>query len=182
MNRAQELAASLSACFRKHMLEEYLPRIRKCVELLSVEQAWQKPAKHGNSVANLLLHLIGNTTQWILCGLGDQEDMRDRGGEFAAQRDDAQIPLDDVLDRLEATVSAACEIVANLSVAELLAERDFQGGRYRGSGMSGVLHVLEHFSGHAGQIYALTKQLTETDLGFYVHLSEGGTEATGIRS
>jgi len=30
-----------------------------------------------------------------------------------------------------------------------------------------VLHVMEHMSGHAGQIYAWTKQVTGKDLAFY---------------
>jgi hypothetical protein len=39
--------------------------------------------------------------------------------------------------------------------------------RYRESGLQAVLHVLEHFSGHAGQIYFWTKQVTGQDLKFY---------------
>jgi len=33
-----------------------------------------------------------------------------------------------------------------------------------------VLHVVEHFSMHTGQIIFATKMLTGSDLGFYRHL------------
>ena len=171
MNRDQALAQSLAACFEKHMLAEYLPRIRHCLALLDEEQAWRKPSRHGNAIANLLIHLTGNTTQWILCGPGGQRDDRDRDREFAARLDDESRSLAEILDRLELAVTKAVSIVKALSPEELLAPWDFQGGRYRGDGLSGVLHVLEHFSGHTGRIYTQTKLLTGADLGFYSHLS-----------
>jgi hypothetical protein len=37
--------------------------------------------------------------------------------------------------------------------------------------MAAIYHVVEHFSGHTGQIIFATKMLTGTDLGFYRHLS-----------
>lgn len=52
-----------------------------------------------------------------------------------------------------------------MPVDELLAPRTVQG--YRETGLSAVLHVLEHSSGHAGQIYAWTKQAADSDLAFY---------------
>ncbi|MHC5064979.1 MAG: DinB family protein [Planctomycetota bacterium] len=166
MNPDQAIAQSLIACFRKHMLEEYLPRIRSCVEMLSADELWRRPSTHGNSIANLLIHLAGNTRQWILCGLGGEEDKRDRSSEFAAEAGETLA----LMDRLEETVQAAVTVVEGLSAEDLLEDRDFQGGRYRGNGVSGVVHVLEHFSGHAGQIYAFTKQLKDIDLRFYSHL------------
>ena len=38
---------------------------------------------------------------------------------------------------------------------------------YAETGLSTILHVLEHSSGHAGQIYSWTKQVTGVDLAFY---------------
>ena len=35
-----------------------------------------------------------------------------------------------------------------------------------------ILHVVEHFSGHAAQIIFITKLLTGEDLGFYAHLGK----------
>jgi uncharacterized damage-inducible protein DinB len=176
MSQDHELAAGVKACFRKHMLDEFVPRIRQATALLTDVQAWQKPSKHGNSVANLIVHLSGNTRQWILCGIAGKSDHRDRAGEFAATAENESRSIGELLDQLETTVTEACDIVAAMSVDEFLSERDFQGGRYRGTGLSGVLHVLEHFSGHAGQIYAQSKQLSDADLGFFAHLA---TDPTG---
>jgi hypothetical protein len=36
--------------------------------------------------------------------------------------------------------------------------------------LAAIYHVVEHFSGHTGQIIFATKMLTGADLGFYRHL------------
>jgi hypothetical protein len=163
---AAALAGAVAREFRLRMLDEYLPRIRRCVRLLTEEEAWRRPSPHGNSVANLLLHLEGNVRQWILCGLGGQPDRRDRPAEFAATPANVAAPAIELLQRLEATVRAAVAVVGRLTPAELLAPQRFQG-RFQTDGIGGVLHVLEHFAGHAGQIYAWTKQLRGIDLKHY---------------
>ena len=69
------------------MLDEYVPRIRKCTELLTEDQSWISPGTFNNSVANLLMHLAGNVRQWIICGVGDAGDERNRPFEFSGNRD-----------------------------------------------------------------------------------------------
>ena len=113
-------------------------------------------------VGNLILHLCGNTTQWILAEFTMLEDARDRDGEFAAR---GGVTAAELCDRLGAVYRAACDAVDRVPVDELLAPRTVQG--YRETGLSAVLHVLEHSSGHAGQIYAWTKQAADSDLAFY---------------
>ena len=44
---AQRLARSVAEEFDRRLLEEYVPRIRRCVELLSKDQLWEKPGPHG---------------------------------------------------------------------------------------------------------------------------------------
>ena len=160
---ATELARSIATEFRRRLQGEYLPRIRHCVNLLGDTRVWQRPAPNCNSVGNLLLHLAGNTTQWILATFGDTADARNRPAEFAASGGQTAAEL---LERLAAVVDRACDVVAAQPVEELLRPRLVQA-RYQETGLSAVLHVLEHFSGHAGQIYAWTKQATGQDLRFY---------------
>lgn len=162
MNVGERLAAGIATEFRRRLLGEYVPRIRRCVELLGDRELWRRPGPTCNSVANLLLHLRGNTTQWILHGLGGEPDRRERDAEFAVREGATGKVL---CDALEATATQACAIVAAMTPDELLTERSIQG--YDETGLSVVLHVLEHFSGHAGQIYAWTKQVTDEDLRFY---------------
>jgi uncharacterized damage-inducible protein DinB len=160
---AAALARGVAAEFRRRLQREYVPRIARCVELLGDEGVWRRPAPNCNSAGNLLLHLCGNVTQWILTGLGGAPDRRDRPAEFAAA---GGVPAPELLLRLRAVVDDACDAVDGLPPSELLRERTIQG-RFRETGLSAVLHVMEHFSGHAGQIYAWTKQVTGQDLRFY---------------
>lgn len=160
---ATALARIVATEFRRRLLGEQLPRLRECVRRLGDAGVWRRPAPHCNSVGNLLLHLRGNTTQWILATFGAVDDARDRPAEFAANSGATGASL---LEALGQTWQRACDLVANLPVAELLRPRVVQG-RYQETGLSAILHVLEHCSGHAGQIYAWTKQATGEDLRFY---------------
>ncbi|MBX3463408.1 MAG: DinB family protein [Planctomycetes bacterium] len=160
---ATMLAAGVASEFRRRLLGEMLPRIGACLDLLGDAGAWARPAPHCNSVGNLILHLAGNTTQWILATFGAAADQRRRDDEFTAA---GGLTAPQLRDRLGAVWTQACDVVDRLSPADLLRERTIQG-RFRETGLSAVLHVLEHSSGHAGQIYAWTKQATGRDLRFY---------------
>jgi len=164
---ADQLAGAIAGAFRKHLLAEGMPRIRDCVQRLTEAQVWSRPNAATNAIGNLLLHLEGNVRQWILVGLGGAESRRDRPAEFAARGDDPALAKDHLVDRLETTVQRAVAVVEAATPAELLAIHPFQDGRYAASGAAGVLHVMEHFSGHAYQIFDRTKQLTAQDLQFY---------------
>ncbi len=160
---APKLARIVAAEFRRRLLDEHLPRLRRCVAALGDGGTWRRPHAHGNSVGNLLLHLAGNTTQWILANFGAVVDARDRAAEFAA---DGGMTGEQLLAHLESVYRRAVAVVESLAVDELLRERLVQG-RYRETGLSSVLHVLEHCSGHAYQVYAATKQALGVDLKFY---------------
>ena len=160
---AVALARIVATEFQRRLLGEQLPRLRRCVELLGDERVWHRPTPNCNSVGNLLLHLRGNTTQWILATFGVVTDQRQRPAEFAATAGAVGKVL---VEALGATYEQACRVVDQATVADLLRPRLVQD-RYQESGLSAVLHVLEHCSGHAGQIYAATKQATGLDLRFY---------------
>ena len=156
------LAAIVRSEFRRRLVDEQLPRITRCVQLLGQERVWRRPSKNCNSVGNLILHLCGNTTQWILAEFTDLEDRRQRHAEFAACEGASVAELS---ERLQDVYHTACDTVDAVSDEEMLAPRTIQG--YAESGLSAILHVLEHTSGHAGQIYAWTKQVLDVDLRFY---------------
>lgn len=166
-DQAIAMAGLLAAEFERRVVQEGVPRIRHCVSLLTEAQVWQRPNSHCNSIANLLLHLAGNVRQWIVAGLGGDADARDRPREFAADAGASQPSPPELLDALDATVRQASAIIARLTPEQLLATYPFQGGRFPDTGLGCVVHVTEHFSGHAYQIYAWTKQLTASDLRFY---------------
>ena len=113
---------------RAHLTEDYLPKIERCLELLSDEQIWWRANPQSNSIGNLLLHLSGNVGQWILCGLGDVTDSRDRDSEFA-QRE--VITRDELLDRLRQTLSEADATLAKFDTDKLLENDGFRNLRSR---------------------------------------------------
>ena len=57
---------------------DYLPKIGRCLERLSDEDVWSRPNEASNSIGNLLLHLRGNITQWIIGGVGERAYERHR--------------------------------------------------------------------------------------------------------
>ena len=147
---------------RYHLAEDFLPKIERCVELLSDEQIWWRPNAESNSIGNLILHLSGNARQWIVCGLGGQSDGRDRDAEFA-QRD--VVPRDELLARIRQTISDVDATLAGFDPDRLLEKQEIQ--RLEVTALEAILHVVEHFSMHTGQIILLTKMLANADLAFY---------------
>ena len=55
---------------RSLIVSDYLPKIERCLEGLSDDDVWWRPNEASNSIGNLLLHLGGNLTQWIIGGVG----------------------------------------------------------------------------------------------------------------
>ena len=147
---------------RHHLSEDLLPKIERCVALLSDEQLWWRPNVESNSIGNLLLHLSGNARQWIVCGLGEVSDARDRDSEFA-QRE--TIPRSDLLSGLRQTIIEVDATLAKFDMDRLVEKKTIQGLEV--TALGAILHVVEHFSMHTGQIILLTKILTSSDLRFY---------------
>jgi uncharacterized damage-inducible protein DinB len=147
---------------RYHLVEDFLPKIERCLERLTGEQIWWRPNEQSNSIGNLLLHLSGNARQWIVCGVGGAPDSRDRDAEFA-QRD--VIARDDLHSALKRTLADVDATLAQFDANQLLERRSIQGLDV--SVLEAILHVVEHFSMHVGQIVYITKQLTAQDMHFY---------------
>jgi uncharacterized damage-inducible protein DinB len=160
--RAGDVARAFVAEARGHMLDDYLPKIERCLERLTDEQVWWRAGEESNSVGNLLLHLAGNVRQWVVCGLGGAADTRERDLEFA-ERDGP--PRGQLLSALRAALEEADGVLARLDTATLLQPRRIQGLEV--TALAAVFHVVEHFSMHTGQIILLTKQLAGGDLAFY---------------
>ena len=157
---------------RDKLLEQYWPRLRACVESLTDEQIWWRPNAASNSIGNLVLHLNGNVTQWLVASFERLDDQRDRPAEFAASHG---ISRQELLQRLAQTVERAGAVLARLTEADLIAPYEIQG--YHVTGLRAVYQVVEHFGLHYGQIAYITKMLRDTDLGFYRELNASGRAA-----
>lgn len=147
---------------RSLLVNDYLPKIAKCVELLTDEQIWWRANPASNSIGNLLLHLSGNVRQWIIVGLGGATDTRDRDAEFA-QRE--VVHGAELLDRLRQTLREADRALADFDTKRLLDRFTIQGLQV--VALAAILHVVEHFSMHTGQIILISKMFADVDLEFY---------------
>jgi uncharacterized damage-inducible protein DinB len=137
---------------RDYLVDEYLPKIRLAVLPLTDDDIWWRPVEGSNSIGNLILHLAGNTRQWIIGGVGGRSDSRDRDAEFAAHsgRDTAQL-----LDQLTTCFLEADAVLAGIDSSALDDPRMIQGATTTVFGA--IYHVVEHVSMHTGQIIQLAK-------------------------
>ena len=135
-------------------LAEYLRKIEHCAALLTDEQLWWKPNEACNSVGNLLLHLRGNLSQWVLAGIGGEPVERHRSAEFAAARSHGK---SDLVGDLSDVVNRARRTIREMRPTDLARSIRVQG--YETDGLGVVFHVVEHMGYHTGQIVAATKQL-----------------------
>jgi uncharacterized damage-inducible protein DinB len=164
-----EVAAIFLTASHSELFNQHWPRLKACVEPLTVEQIWWRPNEASNSVGNLILHLNGNLTQWIVNSFSHGEDKRDRPAEFSA---DGGFTAAELLNRLGATMTEVARVLDRITVEELLAPYEIQG--YKTRGLDAIYHVVDHFGIHFGQIAYITKSLTATDLGFHKELNKTG--------
>ncbi|WP_200975307.1 DinB family protein [Echinicola sp. 20G] len=143
-------------------LKENSAKINSCLEWLSEEEIWHRPNDASNSMGNLVLHLCGNVTQYIISSLGQQEDLRDRDQEFSAS---GGYSKEELIEKLTNTINDACSTIDKLDQEGMETKYSVQGFSYTGVG--NIIHAVEHFSYHTGQIAFWTKILRQRDLGFY---------------
>jgi uncharacterized damage-inducible protein DinB len=153
-------------------LRQLCGRIEDCLGRLTDEQIWARGAESENAVGNLVLHLTGNVRQWIVSGVGGQPDVRQRDAEFAAR---GGIAADTLAEHLRGIVAAAAAVIEMLA-PERLGQRLLVQG-YDVTVLEAIYAVVEHFSGHTGQIVYATKLFTGEDLGYYRYLSASAPHA-----
>ena len=152
--------------FEIRIFEESYPRIYKCLSLLNEDQIWQSPNGSIPSVGCLILHLCGNARQWILSGLGEEEDNRNRDDEFIIHQNIRKSDFIFLLENLKVKLRTCLNELSEESLEKKIIVQDFDV-----SGFSAIVHVIEHFSYHTGQITTLTKLYTDADTGYYSGLN-----------
>jgi len=147
---------------RYWLTKEYPIKLRHCVDALPRAAVWARPNESSNSIGNLLVHLTGNVTEWILGGVGGQPVTRHRASEFA-QTDGADGAV--LLDNLEAVLRDVDSVLAGLIAQDLERSITIQGRET--TILGAVYHVVEHFSMHTGQIVMMTKIHAPGKIRFY---------------
>lgn len=126
--------------------------ILHCLSQLNDEQAWWRPFEEANSIANILLHLCGNMTQWIIAPLTGRPDLRRREEEFA-RRDATSIA--ELRDRFVAVAGEAVAILKTFDSERLLDALRVQG--YEVSVMGALYNSISHLRGHEQEIVYITR-------------------------
>lgn len=146
----------------RRLLQESFPRLKKCLNELSEKEIWYRPNNNSNSVGNLVLHLCGNARQWIIAGLGKEKDTRQRQSEFEQR---AIIPTEKLLEMLDVLEKDLKVILNNISEKDLMKTHSVQ--TFQETGVAILVHVVEHFSYHVGQVTYFVKWRKDMDTGYY---------------
>ena len=141
---------------------EYRTKLRLAVEALPDAALWWRANEESNSVGNLLLHLNGNVRQWMLSGVAGQANERHRAEEFAARTGGSASAL---LTELNRTLDDVDRALSAVTSEQLTESRTIQGREI--TVLDAVLHVVEHFSYHLGQIVVIAKMQQPDAVHFY---------------
>ena len=117
---------------------------------------WKPTRKDTNSLFVLATHLIGSERGWIHQVVGQRAVERDRNAEFRARGPSAE----GLREAFDAVARTSDEILSALTPAELDVERTGNYGPH--SVRWCILHMIEHYSEHSGQM-SLTRQLWEEE-------------------
>jgi len=152
--------AGLFLDYSVRKLREMTRLVETCLANLSDEQVWERQAAHENTIANLMLHLSGNTRQWIMHGVAEQTDVRKRDAEFGTASGFTKAEL---LALFQSTIAEAVGVLEALPHERLLERTDPQ---QRGEVfvLDAIYQVVGHVQQHTGQIILLTKQMCQRDL------------------
>jgi uncharacterized damage-inducible protein DinB len=137
---------------RQYLRGTYLTAIETSVAPLTDAQVWWRPNEASNSIGNLILHLSGNVRQWIVGGVGQRPNERNRQQEFDER---GPIPKEQLLARLRTVLNEADAVLASLTEGVLTERREIQG--HDTTVLKAIYHVVEHFSTHTGQILWIVK-------------------------
>jgi len=147
-----DVAKRFIAESRGFLASDYLPKLERCLEVLSDEDVWWRANDASNSIGNLLLHLNGSTRAWIVGVAGGVPSARNRQQEFDERE---HIPRAELLSRLKGTLAEVDAVLARLDVDVLLEQRPAREEKV--TVLLAIYHAVEHFSMHTGQIIMLAK-------------------------
>ena len=162
MDSLEHVHRLMIAEVKRRLFKESIPRAKKCLNLLSEEDIWYRPNENSNSVGNLILHLCGNVRQWLISAIGEQNDVRQRQTEFDER---GPLPTSELIAKLD-QLQLDAEKVLDQSKPEILTKPYTVQG-YSETGLSILMHIVEHFSGHIGQITYFVKARKDISTGYY---------------
>lgn len=160
MNISQLLINQLEV----RILNESIQRIKKCLSMLEEEQLRESLSAQVLSVEVSILHLCGNARQWLNSIVLGREQSRTRAAEFNPDRNYTKEELVAKLDELNAEIMSLIPLLEKIDLSKKLTIQGIPT-----DGVDALVHVIEHFSYHTGQITLLTKYLSGKQTGYYAN-------------
>jgi uncharacterized damage-inducible protein DinB len=160
-----EISADISAAFIAEaikVVQHNQRKIHHCLNQLDDDQVNWRPFETQNSIANIILHLCGNLGQWIVCGVGNLPDSRDRPAEFSDRRSYTKSEL---LDRLDERLDQVQRMFLGARADELLAVRRIQASDQ--TALGATWHSVAHLEGHTHEIVYITRFLVRDRYRFF---------------
>lgn len=145
-----------------YRIDENVRMISIALSKIQEAEIWTRHNQSLNTLGNQILHICGNMTQYAISGLTGTEDRRDRDKEFSLDNEHSS---DELLKLLLQTTQKATTVIKNATEEQLLLSYGVQGFDFSGIGL--VMHAVEHFSYHTGQIAFQVKLTIDEPLGFY---------------
>lgn len=127
-------------------------RINHCLAQLQDQDIWWSPAEGCNCIGIILQHLCGNLRQWIIAGVGGEQDIRERPKEFLIEE---QLSKEAIQLKFNTLVGDVLAILIQLPPERLSDKKRIQGFD---NSLLGALYVaVTHLELHAGQIVYITR-------------------------
>jgi len=137
-------------------------RLVSCIDTIGHDRLWADFAPNLASPGNLVLHLVGNLSQYVLKTLGGREYHRERSKEFAGKPSFDRQALKSLLLQ---TVDECRAIIDTLGEEELCRSYVVQGQERTGYEI--LVLAIEHFGYHTGQFAWFTKYLFGSEIDFF---------------
>jgi hypothetical protein len=136
----------------RHVFAAAHGKITHCVDQLNDDQLNWRPFESQNSIANIILHLCGNVTQWIINGVEQKPDTRHRAAEFS---DRHRYMRDDLKSRLADVVRQADQTLSRITPGTITEPRTIQA--FDVTVMHAIVDCVTHFVGHSHEIIYITR-------------------------
>ena len=132
----------------------WLDRALLCIDQLEEKHIWYRPNPSSNAVGNLILHLVGNLRQWILGGIGNLPDNRNRPAEFSATSGQTKEELRALLKKV---VEESCAEIEALPAERVVERKTIQNEDVTIA--RALVMAVSHLGLHVGQMQYIAKML-----------------------
>jgi hypothetical protein len=149
------LSETVSSSFVNYF-EMLRGRIRELVSAVPDEDLWRRPYTYGNSIGNLMLHLIGNLNYYIGARMAETGYVRDRDREFTPQDGPSK---QEILGRWDKTIDMVVSALRAQSEQDWPVAYSAERAENTHDRFSMWLRCAGHGSHHLGQMIYLQKEL-----------------------